>query len=147
MNLFSNIRVKRRTVFAVLLVWLFALSASWANACLLQERGMHVHGGSDGASLVAKVPNVSAGHVGAVPAHDVTPGVAEGACRAVGDDGTQTLVRLPPSSDLSDAAMAPTGPFSWSAHAAALSADASMLELLPPRRDVPMRTLFSRLAL
>ena len=42
MTPFSNSRTKRRTAFVVMVVWLFALGAGWANACMLQERVTHL---------------------------------------------------------------------------------------------------------
>ena len=106
MNLLPNQRSRRRTVFAMLAVWLFALGAGWANACLLQQRGTHAHGASDGAVVAGHTVVVLAGHIGADSAHDdegsgASPAAGK-ACQKVCDDGTQTVVKVAPSFDLTD---------------------------------------------
>lgn len=59
-SLFSR-RRQRATVWAVLLVWLFAIGAGIANACLLEPRHAHGHAGAGGLEVQAGVV-VSAGH-------------------------------------------------------------------------------------
>jgi hypothetical protein len=147
MSPFTNTRTKRRTVFAVLAVWLFALSSGWANACLLQDRSTHIHRQSDSTSVAARTPVVSAGHVGAVSEHDGASDAAKGACLKVCDDGTQTLVKWQANFDLPDAGMTPPVAFIWTAHAVAPPVEGLARATPPPIPGVPVRTRFSRLAL
>jgi hypothetical protein len=140
-------RTKRRTVYMVLLVWVFALGSGWANACLLQERGTHWHELSDVASLTAQAPRVSPGHVGADSEHAVNAGKAKSACLKACDDDTRTIVKLASSVDLMDLAMAPPTALTWSDPVDAAELESAWLELPAPSAGVPLRTRFSRLAL
>jgi len=152
MNLLPNQRSRRRTVFAMLAVWLFALGAGWANACLLQQRGTHAHGASDGAVVAGHTVVVLAGHIGADSAHDdegsgASPAAGK-ACQKVCDDGTQTVVKVAPSFDLTDVAMAPPVATLWTTLVAALAPAASAQGVAAsPGVGPPLRTRYSRLAL
>jgi hypothetical protein len=145
MPLFSNTRTKRRTVHMVLLAWLFAMAAGWANACLLQERGTHGHGPSDDGSPTAEAPHVSLMHVGVDHAENADPG--KSAClKACGDDN-QAVIKLASSFDLTDAVMAPLVAVVWPASLAAVDRDIAWQDLPAPSPGVPLRTRFARLAL
>ncbi|MFZ2648765.1 MAG: hypothetical protein WA210_01540 [Burkholderiaceae bacterium] len=147
MNLFSNPRAKRRTAFAILVGWSFALSAAWANACILQQLGTHAHGLSGNTSGLVQAAVISAGHVGADTAHHEASGAAKGACLKVCDDATRAVVKPAPAGDPSDAGFAPAVTSTWTAHPVAHAPDRSMLELPSPRPSLPLRTRYSRLAL
>ena len=147
MNSFPSTRTKRRTVYTMLLVWFFALGSGWANACLLQERGTHWHGPSDGTSLIAQASRVSPGHVGADSDHAADAGTAKSACLKVCSDDTQTIVKLTPSVDLMDVVMAPPTALTWCDPLDATDQANAWLELPVPSPGVPLRTRFSRLAL
>jgi hypothetical protein len=147
MPLFSNTRTKRRTVHMVLLAWLFAMAAGWANGCLLQERGTHGHGPSDAGSPTAEAPHVSPGHVGVDADHAEHADPGKNAClKACGDDNP-SVVKLASSLDLTDAVMAPAVALVWSASLAAVDRDIAWQALPAPRQGVPLRTRFARLAL
>ena len=147
MGFFSRNRSTRRTAGAALAVWLFAFGAGLANACLLQEKGSHVHGASTTDSVPARAAPVSAGLIEAVSDHDHDhgAGIAKGACLKVCGDQAQSIVKPAFSVDSHD--LAPAVRFNWTPPVAALATDAP----LPRRATVilgpPARTRFSRLAL
>lgn len=151
MNPLPNQRSRRRNAFAMLALWLFALSAGWANACLLQQRGTHAHEASGNVAVTAHEVVVLAGHIGADSAHDDEGAGARGAgkaCLKVCDDGTQVVVKAPSSFDLSDIAMAPPVATIWVSQAAALlPAPWELGAAAPPGVGPPLRTRYSRLAL
>lgn len=146
MSPFSNTRTKRRTAFAALLVWLFALGSGWANACLPQDGRAHLHGSTDDGFLTAQ-PLVSPSHLGADSDHPENAGAAKGARLKVCYDDSRTIVRLVSSIDLIDVATAPPAAFTWSARLVAAAPDSAWLELPAPSPSLPLRTRFSRLAL
>lgn len=151
MNPLPTQRSRRRTAFAMLALWLFALSAGWANACLLQQRSTHAHGTSGNAAVAAHEVVVLAGHIGADSAHDDEgTGASTGgkACLKVCDDGTQVVVKPPSSFDPSDAAMAPPVATIWVSQVAALPpAPWELGAAAPAGVGPPLRTRYSRLAL
>ena len=147
MSPFPNTRTKWRTVYTMLLVWFFALGSGWANACLLQERGTHWHGPSDGASLSAQASHVSPGHVGSDSDHAENAGAAKSICLKVCSDDTQIIVKLTSSFDLMDVVMAPPTALTWCNPPHATEQANAWLELPAPSPGVPLRTRFSRLAL
>ncbi len=147
MPLFSNSRTKRRTVYMVLIVWLFALTSAWANACLLQERGTHWHGPSGEATLAVEAPRVSPGHVGVDSDHAENAGPGKGACLKVCDDNSRPITKLASSVDMTDSAMAPPAALFWPAPPAAAVRENAWLALPAPSPGVPLRTRFARLAL
>jgi len=134
MSPFPNTRTKRRTVYAMLLVWFFALGSGWANACLLQERGTHWHEPSDDASPTVQAPRVSPGHVGADSDHAENAGLAKSACLKVCGDDTQTIVKLASSLDLGNVAMAPPMALTWADLPDAAEQANAWLELPDPVR-------------
>ncbi len=91
MKFFANTRIKRNTSLVVLLVWLFALASSVANACFLETDKPH--------AVAAKASAPSTGHAAdELPArigthaghHDVSDSTKE-SCLKVCNDGTHTL--------------------------------------------------------
>ena len=138
---------KRSAVLTVLLMWIFALSAGWANACLLQDRGTHTHASSNGISPGAQILTVSAGHVGAVAGHDDAPASGKAPCHKVCDEMSQSMVKAPSPFDMTDPGLAAPGPTPWTAHASAFFELGSPFELPPPTAGPPLRIQYSRLAL
>lgn len=147
MPLFSNTVTKRRTVHMVLLAWLFAMAAGWANACLLQERGTHGHVPSDSGSLTAQAPHVSPGHIGVDDVHAENAGPGKSACLKLCDDNSRAIIKLASSADLTDMAMAPPVALAWLTPPAAAQRSNAWLTLPAPSPGVPLRTRFARLAL
>lgn len=144
---FTSTRTKRRTAFTVLLVWLFAIAAGWANACVIQDRHTHVHGSTDLQTLSTHAPLVSPGHLGADSDHAENARAAKSACLKFCGDGAQTLVKLTPGIDLLDFPMAPPLALDWTARQAAATPASARLEIPSPSPGLPLRTRFSRLAL
>lgn len=147
MSLFPNSRSKRRSAFAVLLVWLFALAAGWANACVLRNNHAHLHGSRDDATLLAPAPHLSPGHVGLDSDHPGSGDAAKRSCLKVCDDGAQTIVKSASPVDLMDIAMAPPTILSWSARRFEAVLVWTWPELSAPSPGLPLRTRYSRLAL
>ena len=141
---FSNAPGKRRIASVMLLFWLFALGAGWANACMLQERGTHVH---PDAAVHAGTPTVSAGHVGVVDDHSADPSPGQASCLKVCDGSSQSLVKWSSGIDLPDLAMLLPAWLPWSASVVALAAPQPARFEHPARAGLPLRTLYSRLAL
>ena len=131
----------------VLLAWLFAMAAGWANACLLQERGTHWHGPSDDGSPTAQVPHVSPGHVGVDADHAENAGPGKSACLKVCADDSESVIKLASSVDLADVTMALPVSLVWPAPLAVAQQDNAGLALPEPSPGVPLRTRFVRLAL
>ena len=147
MNPFSNRHTRRRTVYALLLVWFFALGSGWVNACLLQESGTHGHGLSEDGQPTAQASRVSPGHVGVDSEHAENAGPAKSACLKVWGDGAQTIVKLASSVDLANVGMAPPTVLAWTDPLATGEQANAWLELPAPSAGVPLRTRYSRLAL
>ena len=147
MKPFSNTHTRCRTVYALLLVWFFALGSGWANACLLQESGTHGHALSGDGQPTAQASHVSPGHVGVDSEHAENAGPAKSACLKVCGDGAQTIVKLASSVDLANVGMAPPTVLAWADPLAAGAQANAWLEWPAPSPGVPLRTRYSRLAL
>lgn len=147
MSIFTSIRIKRRIAYAMLAVWMFASGAGWANACLLQDFGTHVHEPEESSIVVNQVPMVSSGHAGGDSDHEENSDTGKRACLKVCDDGTQTIVKSPSSFDLTGFALAPPTAIAWTAHLPVTAAREFFQKLLAPSQGPPLRTLYSRLVL
>lgn len=144
MTLFRTSGHKRRFALALLVLWLFALGAAWANACLLQDRTTHLD-----PSLVATAesPVVSPGHIGVLASHAQNLPPGEAPCLKLCDDASQSLVKWPTGMELPDVAMPPPFAMAWSESVAALDARRPVRIERPARQDLPLRTRYRRLAL
>lgn len=140
-------RTLRRIATALLLCWVFALGASWANACLLQDRQTHAHATAAGGD--AAVPSVTAGHAGAVPSHGHDAGAGDLACLDLCDAAAQSCTQKDAAPDVFGVAdlPPPLHSIAW-ALAATRQPDTALAMASPPQEAaVPLRTRFSRLAL
>jgi hypothetical protein len=149
MSLFSNTHAKRRTGYMVLLAWVLALAAGWANACLLQERGTHWQGHSHDATLVDQAAHFSPGHAGVDSDHaeNSNSGAGQSASLKVCDDDKQAVVKLVSSVDLTPVTLAPPTAIGWPDPAATARRRFARWASPAPTPVVPLRTLFVRLAL
>ncbi|MBU0590408.1 MAG: hypothetical protein KJ852_12165 [Gammaproteobacteria bacterium] len=147
MSFFSNIRIKRRIASAMVLVWMFALSTGWANACVLQDSGTHIHESDASSSFAVEVPIVSPGHAGADSGHEENSDVGKSACLKVCGDGAKTIGKSTSSFDLTTYALAPPPAITWIERLTVATASNSLLETPTPESAVPLRTRFSRLVL
>ncbi len=143
MMLFANSRIKRRIASVMLVFWLFALDAAWANACNLQERGTHLH---PDVAAHAGTPTVSAGHVVVLDDHGADSSPGKAACLKACDDGSQSIVKWQASFDRLDLAMVPPTWMAWTPTIIALDAP-RITRVEPARAGLPLRTRYSRLAL
>ena len=147
MKLFSNPRAKRNTACVVLLVWLFALTAGIANACLLEAPGTHHDGGVTAAVAASHPPVLRAGHAGAVDAPSDGSGASSTACLKVCDDGARSAPKAFCGIDRADPGPATVTTLLWTG-GMAVHSSARPIELRAPRVSaLPIRIRFARLAL
>lgn len=137
----ANNRKRHRTVFTVLLVWVFALGVGWANACQFEAHGNPVHQVSGSAILNAGPPVTSMGH------HDGDSDAAKNSCFKVFDEAPNAIVKLSSGLDSSLAVIGPPMAFEWTSKWAASTAVDAMSGEPNPGPRVPLRTRFSRLTL
>ena len=147
MKPFQNHRTKRNTVFAVMLVWLFALASGMANACLLESPGTHAHTTKAGHPEAAGSLHALASHSADVDDHDDDSDAARESCLKTCDDGSNAPVKLQLGSDLSDPGMAPLVAIVWVPSTRTASASFSLDGLQPPLVGPPFRVRYSRLTL
>lgn len=144
MTLFRNSRSKRSLAATMLVFWLFALGAAWANACPLQDRWTHLDAAS---AAVAATPAAALGQVGVLDHHPADHSSGKAPCLKACDERSQSIVKWQSSIDLLDLAMAaPTG-IAWTATNAVLDAARPARVEHPARAYLPVRTRYSRLAL
>jgi hypothetical protein len=143
----ANNRKRHRTVFTVLLAWVFALGVSWANGCQFQQHGNQVHQVSGSAFLNAGAQVASMGHLGGDSGHDGDPGDGADSCLKVFDEGANAIVKLASSLDPSLAVIGPPMLFEWASKWAASTPVDTMPEMPVPSPHLPLRTRFSRLTL
>ncbi len=147
MKLFSDTRTKRHTAFVVLLVWLFALVSSVANACLLETDQAHARAANKSADTTNQTAAGShaqsgndAGH------HDGSDGMKE-SCLKVCDDGKHTLPQAYAGVDHNDPGPAPLVATLWTEAPNVVSASRRLDDLAIPIVGPPLRVRYSRLAL
>ena len=144
MTPFTNHQIKSRIASAMLVFWLFALGAGWANACVLQERGTHLH---SAAEVAAGALAVSAGHVGVVDDHTADSSPGQAPCLKVCDDSSRSLVQWKSGNELPELAMLPLVAMPWSALVVALDVSRPARIQQSAHAGPPLRTIYSRLAL
>lgn len=142
MTPFANSRIKRRIASVMVVFWLFALGAGWANACLLQERNTHQH--ADVESHVG-MPTVSTGHVGILGDHEADSAPGKAPCLKVCDESSQSVVKWSSGIDLLN--MASPSIVAWSVFVTAFDSPRRGHVERPARAGLPLRTRYSRLAL
>lgn len=150
MNLFSSTRTKRRTAFAVLLVWLFAVASGVANACLLEvpeAPGTHAHVAMAGSAPVGDPAPVWAGHLEEGDGHDDDSHASAPLCLKVCDDGSTALVKLQAGVDRSDPGMPPLVAVVWNAAVPVVSGPCGRVDVQPPPAGPPLRDRYCRLTL
>ena len=147
MKFFSDTRTKRHTACVMLLVWLFALASSVANACFLETNQAHARAASKSAHTMIEAPAGShaqpgndAGH------HDSSDGMKE-SCLKVCDDGKHTLPNAYAGVDHNDPDPAPLVATLWTAAPNVVSASRRLDDLAIPIIGPPLRVRYSRLVL
>jgi len=144
MSIFNSPRSKRRFASAMLVFWVFAMGAAWANACLLQNRTTHL---DPSFVATAAVSAVSSGHIGVLASHAQNQSPGEAPCLKVCDDASQSPVKWQSGVELPDMAMLPPFAMAWSELVAALDAPQPVRIERLARADLPLRTRYVRLAL
>lgn len=131
----------------VLFVWLFAVGAGIANACLLEARGAHSHNDSAASVATTQVPGVLHDHAAALDAHGDDLNAAGEACLKACDDGTYCL----PKQDMTVIQNDPGPPslvaLVWNVAIPATSTPRHANGLQSSLPQLPLRVIYSRLAL
>ena len=144
MSIFNCPRSKRRFASAMLVFWVFAMGAAWANACLLQNRTTRL---DPSFVATAAVSAVSSGHIGVLASHAQNQSPGEAPCLKVCDDASQSPVKWQSGVELPDMAMLPPFAMAWSELVAGLDAPQPVRIERLARAGLPLRTRYVRLAL
>ena len=147
MNPFSNTRAKRNTAFVVLLVWLFALASSVANACFLETDEPHSMAVKSAAATTNQSPAELVVYLGNDAGHHDDSGGTKESCLKVCDDGTRTLPKAYSGVDHNDPGPAPLVATLWTSSQHVFSAPRRADDLAMPIVGPPLRVRYSRLAL
>jgi len=147
MKFFADTRARRNTAFVLLLVWLFALGSSVANACLLETYEPQSRAAKKSAVSTSQAPVELLAQRGTdARHHDDSDGTIE-SCLKVCDDGTRTLLKAYSGVDHIDPGSAPLVAILWTASQHVVSAPRQADDLAMPMVGPPLRVRYSRLAL
>ena len=147
MKFFSTHPARRATAFVVLLVWLFALAAGVANACLLQVSATRYGGGDTAVAATVQVPTRLAGHAHASAGYNNGSGTFHAACLTVSDDGSRLAPRAFAGMGYTDPGPSPVTVAPWSTVMVVLSTPHRIEHLAPRVSGLPIQLRFARLAL
>lgn len=148
MKPFSNIRTKRSTTFAVLLVCLFAITSGIVNACVLEARSTHSRESPIPQPFAEKeAAAISAGQTGVIASHGVDSDPSRAPCLKVCDDGSQSVAKTKLGADSADPGPAPFVGLVWTVAASPLLTPRPAHPLQSPGPSVPLRVRFARLTL
>ena len=147
MKFFADPRTKRNTAFVVLLVWLFALASSVANACLLETHEPHSRAATQSAASANQAPAELQARMGTAASHHDDSDGSKESCLKVCDDGTHTLLKAYPGGDDIDPGPASLFATLWTGSPDVISAPRRMDDLAIPIVGPPLRVRYSRLAL
>ena len=147
MKFFANTRLKRNSAFMVLLVWLFALASSVANACFLETRKLHSAAAKESASPTSHAPAELPAQPGTNAGHHDDSDSTQESCLKVCDDGTHTLPKTYSGVDHNDPGAAPLVTTLWTGSPHVVSAPRRVDDLAVPIVGPPLRVRYSRLAL
>jgi hypothetical protein len=146
MKSFADNRTKRHTAMMVLLVWLFALASSVANACFLETDQPHARAAKKSAATTAQAPAALLAPTADADHHDGSDGTKE-SCLKVCDDGTHTLPKAYAGVDHNDPGPAPLVATLWTESPDVVSAPRRLDDQAIPIVGPPLRVRYSRLAL
>lgn len=147
MKFFADARTKRCTAFVTILVWLFALASSLANACLLETDEPHSRAAKKLAATTMQAPAALHAQIGTDPGHHNDSNGTKESCLKVCDDGTRTVPKAYSGVDHNDPGPAPLVVTLWTASPATVSAPRRVDDLAIPILGPPLRVRYSRLAL
>ena len=146
MKFFADSRSKRNTAFVVLLVWLFALASSLANACLLEPHEPHPTVTGDALATTNHGRGEFLSKMGHEAGHHHDSDPSKESCLKACDDGTRTLPKAHSGVDVTDRGPALLVTTLWLA-SHAVSALRRAHDRAVPVVGPPLRHRFSRLAL
>ena len=136
MNAWRQPRTTVRVAKILLFVWLFAIAASWANACLLESRGDHARGAPAHAALLA----AGAAHS---PSADHPDDPGRSACLDLCNDEQSTIPKYGTSSvtDLMTTPMIASTLWSLAVIESSIRREHPLAAAPPPERPVAIRFL------
>ena len=147
MKFFTDTHTKRHTAFVMLLVWLFALASSAANACFLQTDQPHSRAAKKLAAMTVQAPaglhtqsGTDAGH------YDGSDGTKE-SCLKVCDYRPHPLSKTWAGVDHTDPGPALLIATAWTGTPNVVSASSRSHDAAIPIVAPPLRVRYSRLAL
>ena len=147
MKFFADIRTKRNSAFAMLLVWVFALASGVANACFLEAPRHHSTAMKGSAATANQAPAELVAHQDATAAHHDDADSARQSCLKVCDDGTHSLPKAYSGVDHADPGPATLVTTLWTESTPVVSAPRRVDDLAIPILGPPLRVRYSRLAL
>ena len=147
MKFFADIRTKRNTAFAMLLVWVFALASGVANACFLETPGHHSTAVKGSAATANQGPVELVAHLDATARHHDGADSTKESCLKVCDDGTHSLPKAYSGIDHADPGPPTLVTTLWTGSMPVVSAPRRVDDLAIPILGPPLRVRYSRLAL
>lgn len=147
MKFFADTRTKRHTAFVVLLVWLFALASSVANACFLETDQPPSRAAKKSSEVTVQAPAGSNAQAGTDAGHHDGSDATKESCLKVCDDGTHTLPKAYASVDHNDPGPAPLVATLWTESPNVVSAPRRLDDQVISMVGPPLRVRYSRLAL
>lgn len=130
----------------VLLLWLFALAAGVANACLLEVSPTHHSGGIAGAPATFDPVRLAGDAQAATGYHDDS-GTPKAPCLTASDDGSRLAPKALSRMEHTDPGPAPVTAVQWSAVTVASSTLRRIARLATRVSGLPVQLRFARLAL
>ena len=147
MKFFAVTRTKRTTAFVVMLVWMFALASSVANACLLETAEPQSRAAKKSAATTTQAATESLARLGSDAGHHGDLDGTKESCLKVCDDGARALPKADSSVDHNDPGPAPVVATLWTASQHVVSAPRRADDLATPIVGPPLRVRYSRLTL
>ena len=147
MKFFADIGTRRYTAIVVLLVWLFALASSVANACLLESDQPHSRAAKKSAATTIQAPAGLHAQFGTDEVHHGGSDGTKESCLKVCDDGTHTLPKAYSGVDHNDPGPALLVATLWTGSPNVVSVPRRLDDLAISIVGPPLRVRYSRLAL
>ena len=147
MKFFAHTCTKRNIAFVVLLVWLFALASSVANACFLETYEPHSRAAKNSVAETSQAPAELPAHMGTDAVHRSDSDGPKESCLKVCNDGTNTLPKAYAGVDHTDPGPALLIATLWTGAGPVVPVPHRMDDLAIPIVGPPLRVRYSRLAL
>ena len=147
MKLFADTRIMRNTASLVLLVWLFALASSVANACFLQTYEPQARATQISPTAASMAPAELPARLGTDAGHNDDPDSSKESCLKVCKDGTHTLPKVYAGVDHTDSGPALVIATLWAGAGHVVPVPRRMDDLAIPIVGPPLRVRYARLAL